>query len=121
MASSPVKVLFIDCRKMGGKQLSRTQIAFTEDELEKIACTYHNWRGSPWADGEYQDEQGFCKSATLGEIVEHGYALTPGRFVGTSSDEDPDAEPFAEAFPHLVHQLGSQIELAQELDQKIMN
>ncbi len=105
------KVLFIDGRKLGGEQLSRTQIAFTEEELEKIARTYHNWRGSPWAAGAYEDEEGFCKSATLAEIAEHGYALTPGRYVGASLDEDPDSEPFEEAFPRLVKRLS--VEFAQ--------
>ena len=114
------KVLFIDCRKMGGKQLSRTQIAFTEEELEKIARTYHNWRGSPWSEGDYENEEGFCKAATLGEIGEHGYALTPGRYVGASLDEDPEAEPFEEAFPRLLAELKTQFDESHNSERAIL-
>lgn len=113
------KVLFIDCRKMGGQQLSRTQIAFTEEELEKIAGTYHNWRGSPWADGDYEDVEGFCRSATLETIAEHGYALTPGRYVGASLDEDPDAEPFEKAFPRLMQEVEQLFESASHMQDQI--
>jgi type I restriction enzyme M protein len=114
------KVLFIDCRKLGEQQLSRTQIAFTEEELEKIARTYHNWRGSPWADSGYEDEEGFCKSTTLEDIAEHGYALTPGRYVGASLDEDPDAEPFEDAFPKLVSEIGNLFAQGTKLESSIL-
>lgn len=114
------KVLFIDCRKMGGEQISRTQVAFTEEELKKIARTYHNWRGSPWSDAEYEDEEGFCKSATLAEIAEHGYALTPGRYVGASLNENPDVEPFEEAFPRLLSEAEQLFDGAEKLQEKII-
>ncbi|MAT70874.1 MAG: hypothetical protein CMJ58_15270 [Planctomycetaceae bacterium] len=113
------KVLFIDCRKMGAEQISRTQVAFTQEELQKISGTYHNWRGSPWADGDYENEEGFCKSTTLEEIAEHGYALTPGRYVGASLDEDSDEEPFEEAFPRLMDSLEGQFAQGRALDSQI--
>jgi len=114
------EVLFIDSRKMGAEQISRTQVAFTEEELEKIAGTYHNWRGSPWAGGEYRDEEGFCKSAALEEIAEHGYALTPGRYVGAALDDDPDAEPFEEAFPRLISELEILFNAGSDLENRIL-
>ncbi len=38
---------------------------------------------------------GFCKSATTDEIREHGYVLTPGRYVGAAEIEN-DGVPFEE-------------------------
>ncbi len=87
------QVLFIDARKMGEVQISRAQIALSDEELQKIAQTYHNWRGTAWGLNGYEDTPGFCKSATLEEIAKHGYVLTPGRYVGAEEQED-DGEPF---------------------------
>jgi type I restriction enzyme M protein len=43
------ETLFIDARQMGEK-ISRTQIELTDEEIEKIASTYHNWRGTTGED-----------------------------------------------------------------------
>ena len=59
-----------------------------------MATTYHAWRGEKDA-GEYRDVPGFCKSASTGEIKEHGNVLTPGRYVGAAEIED-DGIPFEE-------------------------
>lgn len=114
------RVLFIDARQLGSVQLSRTQVGFTGDELDKIAQAYHNWRGSQWADGAYQDEEGFCKSVELTEIATHGYALTPGRYVGASLDEDVETEPFEEVFPRLIADLDQKFAAGNELGHLIM-
>ncbi len=63
----------------------------TDEDIAKIADTYHAWRGEQDA-GEYADVPGFCKSVTLEEIREHGHVLTPGRYVGAEAVED-DGEP----------------------------
>ena len=82
------ETLFIDARKMG-HMLNRTFKDLSEEDVERIAGTYHAWR-----DGEeYEDVPGFCKSATLEEIQKHGHVLTPGRYVGAAPQED-DGEPF---------------------------
>ena len=38
--------------------------------------------------GEYQDVLGLCKIATLSEIEEKNYSLTPGAYVGVAEVED---------------------------------
>ena len=92
------QVLFIDARKMG-KLVDRTRRELTDAEIQKIADTYHAWRGEKNA-GEYADVAGFCKSATLEEIRKHDHVLTPGRYVGAAAQED-DGEPFEEKMRRL--------------------
>ena len=40
--------------------------------------------------GEYKDVEGLCKIATLDEIKENDYSLTPGRYVGFSIEIDEE-------------------------------
>ncbi|MCS6804887.1 MAG: class I SAM-dependent DNA methyltransferase [Acidobacteriota bacterium] len=110
------QVLFIDARKMG-RMVDRTHRELTDEEIEKIATTYHAWRGEKDA-GEYKDVPGFCKSTTLEEIRKHGHVLTPGRYVGAEIKEDDD-EPFAEKMQRLVAELREQMAEARRLDEAI--
>jgi len=108
--------LFIDARKMGAL-IDRVHRDLSEEEIDKIAATYHAWRGEKDA-GEYEDVPGFCKSATLDEIKEHGYVLTPGRYVGAAKIED-DGIPFEEKMAELTAQLSKQFIESEVLEQKI--
>ncbi|WP_308387589.1 class I SAM-dependent DNA methyltransferase [Acidithiobacillus sp. AMEEHan] len=110
------QVLFIDARKMG-VLVDRTRRELTNEEIQKIANTYHAWRGEKDA-GEYADVAGFCKSASLEEIRKHGYVLTPGRYVGAAEQED-DGEPFAEKMARLAAQWREQRTAAAKLDAAI--
>lgn len=110
------QVLFIDARKLG-VLVDRTRRELTDEEIQKIADTYHAWRGEPDA-GEYQDVPGFCKSATLEEIRKHGHVLTPGRYVGAAEQED-DGEPFEEKMARLAAQWREQRAAAAKLDAAI--
>ena len=110
------QVLFIDARKMG-VLVDRTRRELTDDEIKKIADTYHAWRGEKGA-GEYADVASFCKSATLEEIRKHGHVLTPGRYVGAAARDD-DGEPFAEKMTRLVAELRAQQAEAARLDAAI--
>ena len=110
------EVLFIDARKLG-RMVDRTHRELTDEEIQRIARTYHAWRGEKDA-GEYRDVPGFCKSATLEEIRKHGYVLTPGRYVGVEAQQD-DGEPFEEKMQRLVSQLREQQAEARRLDTAI--
>ena len=68
--------------------------------------------------GDYADVPGFCKSASLEEVGEHGYVLTPGRYVGAEVQED-DGEPFAEKMLRLTAQWREQQAEAVRLDAAI--
>lgn len=109
-------VLFIDARKLG-RMMDRTHRELTDEEIARIARTYHAWRGEPDA-GEYEDVPGFCKSARLEEIRQHGHVLTPGRYVGAEAREDDD-EPFEVKMQRLVATLREQQAEAAKLDAAI--
>jgi type I restriction enzyme M protein len=110
------QVLFIDARKLG-VLVDRTRRELTDEEVKKIADTYHAWRGEQEA-GDYVDMPGFCKSATLEEIRKHGHVLTPGRYVGAEEQAD-DGEPFTEKMARLAAQWRAQREQAAQLDAAI--
>jgi type I restriction enzyme M protein len=110
------ETLFIDARKLG-TMVDRVRRELTDDDVAKIAGTYHAWRGD-LAAGEYADVPGFCKAANLDEIRTHGYVLTPGRYVGAEAVED-DGEPFEAKMRRLMHDLGEQQAQAATLDAEI--
>ena len=110
------ETLFIDCRGLGF-MLDRTRRDLSQEDIARIAGTYHSWRGSDAAN-QYEDIPGFCKSATLDEIHKHGHILTPGRYVGTAPQED-DGEPFEEKMTRLSAQWREQQAEAQRLYKEI--
>ncbi len=133
------ETLFIDARQMG-TLIDRVHRELTDDDIHKIADTYHAWRG----DGDstsrrggfetrphkshpnqggfetrpYDDIPGFCYSATTDEIRSHQYILTPGRYVGAAEVED-DGEPFDEKMTRLTAELRKQMEEGAKLDKLI--
>ncbi len=111
------QVLFIDARQIG-RMADRTRREFTKEDIARIADVYHAWRGESDV-GKYEDVPGFCKSATLEEIREHGHILTPGRYVGVGETED-DGIPFAEKMAALTATLQEQMTESRRLDAAIM-
>ena len=57
-------------------------------------------------DGEYQDVLGLCKIATIDEISEKNYSLTPGAYVGVAEVED-DGVDFYERMNEIHTELAS--------------
>ena len=114
------ETLFIDARKMG-TMVDRVHRELRDDDLAKIAGTYHAWRGDKDADAQlpsYADVPGFCKSAKLDDMRKHGHVLTPGRYVGAEAAED-DCEPFEDKMKRLSAKLRQQQEEAAKLDKAI--
>jgi type I restriction enzyme M protein len=110
------EILFIDARKMG-ELIDRTHRELSKEDIQKIADTYHAWRGEEGA-GEYEDTPGFCKSVPLDQVKEHGYVLTPGRYVGAAEIED-DGIPFEEKMTELSEKLYKQFEESDRLENTI--
>ncbi|KPC97691.1 N-6 DNA Methylase [Geobacillus sp. BCO2] len=98
----PRKTLFIDARKFG-QLVTRKLRELTDEDIRKIADTYINWQNNE----NYEDVQGFCKSATIDDIREHNYILTPGRYVGIEEEEE-DGESFEEKMERLTATLAKQ-------------
>jgi type I restriction enzyme M protein len=110
------QVLFIDARNLG-HMIDRAERALSDDDIAKIAATYHAWRGmTSAADASlaYADEPGFAYSASLAEIKAADYTLTPGRYVGAADVED-DGEPTDEKIARLSAELYEQFDESERL------
>lgn len=95
------EVLFIDARRLGQMETRRLR-ALSDDDISKIANTYHAWRSREPVE-PYADVEGFARVASVEEIAEHGYVLAPSRYVGSSDDViDPNAPESVEARTDLV-------------------
>lgn len=108
------EILFIDARQLG-ELIDRRHRELSDEEINKIADTYHQWRNQ---DGKYEDIKGFCKSATLEEVKEHEYVLTPGRYVGIEELED-DGVPFEEKMESLTSELAKLFTKSRQLEEEI--
>lgn len=108
------EILFIDARGLG-ELVDRVHRELSDEDIVKIADTYHNWRNK---DGEYEDILGFCKSATIEEIRENNYILTPGRYVGIEEEED-DGIPFEEKMETLTSELRELFQQSHRLENEI--
>jgi type I restriction enzyme M protein len=111
------QTLFIDARQLG-TMIDRVHRELTEEDITRIADTYHAWRGDKDSKKKSEDVAGFCKSATLDDIRHHGHILTPGRYVGAAEVEE-DGEPFEEKMARLTAELHDQMEQAAKLEKVI--
>ena len=108
------EILFIDARNIG-HLLNRRTREFSEDDIQHIAGTYHNWRNP---DGDYEDVKGFCNSASIERVKELDYVLTPGRYVGLAVEDD-DFD-FNERFSSLKTEFEEELKEEAELNRKIL-
>ena len=107
------EVLFIDARQIGFMK-DRVLRDFSREDIARIADIFHAWQ----TDKGYEDEAGFCFSATLEDIQKNDFVLTPGRYVG-AAEQDEDDEPFAEKMARLTAQLKDQLEESAKLEAQI--
>lgn len=78
------------------------RIAYIESMLT-VAKEAH-WLYEKFGDGVYTDVPGLCKLATIAEIEEKGWSLTPGAYVGVAPVED-DGVDFAERMAEIHREL----------------
>jgi len=108
------EILFIDARNLG-HLINRKTREFSEEDIQKIASTYHNWRNP---EGNYEDVKGFCNSAHIDRVQELDYVLTPGRYVGLPDDED-DFD-FEERFKKLKAEFEAELKEEERLNALIL-
>ncbi|WP_187646776.1 type I restriction-modification system subunit M [Nitrosophilus labii] len=108
------EILFIDTRDLG-ELINRRQRVLTENDIKKIADTYHRWLR---VDVNYEDIKGFCKSVSIEKVRELDYMLTPGRYVGLPEEED-DFD-FEERFTKLKQEFLEQLVEEERLNKLIL-
>ena len=87
--------------------------------LKRPADIFHAWKTGDAVNGvTYEDQAGFCKSASLEEIIKHDYILTPGRYTGAVEEED-DGIPFAQKMMELTEKLSTQFDESATLEAEI--
>jgi type I restriction enzyme M protein len=107
------QVLFIDARKMG-YAISRKQIEFSDEEIERLAGVY-----TQWTRGDYEDIEGLCKSATRQEILEMNDNLSPGRYIGTETIDVEEVEDFDTRIGVLLASISENIAEGRQLDEDL--
>ena len=127
-------VLFIDARQMGmmvdrtHRELSDDQCRYDiikkenkpwvdvpveECDVQKIAATFRAFENN-----NLVDEKGFCSVASINQIAEHNYVLTPGSYVGVA-EANVDSEPYEEKMKRLSTELSSLFEEGENLEKRI--
>ena len=109
------KTLFIDARQLGTME-TRVLKVFADEDIAKIADTVQSWKTGE----DYEDVNGFCKSASLEEIKKNGFALTPGRYVG-AADGELDEEEFSSKITRLIGSLSDLSVRGSELENRIQH
>jgi type I restriction enzyme M protein len=71
--------------------VDRTHRELTDEDIARVAGTYHAWRGEPDA-AEYADLPGFCAAVRVEEIAAQQHVLMPGRYVGAQDVEEDDEQ-----------------------------
>ncbi len=107
------EVLFIDASEMWYMK-DRVHRDLSEEDIEKITNTYHNWR----KDDGYENEKWYCHSANQADLEKHDYILTPWRYVGITDVID-DGIPFADKMNELTTKLSEQMKQEKLFDEEI--
>lgn len=123
-----IKRLQDDLKKIKGKKEKndlKAIIAANEEELALTLETKQMVTEAIWLtdkfglEGEYQDVLGLCKIATIDEIAEKNYSLTPGAYVGVAEAED-DGVDFHERMNEIHAELKKLNSEANELMGEIL-
>lgn len=97
-----------EIEKAERKEKKKIQLVWDERiaELEEniTIAKEAEWLYEKFGNGKYQDVPGLCKVASLSEIEEKGWSLTPGAYVGVAPVED-DGVDFEERMKEIHKEL----------------
>jgi type I restriction enzyme M protein len=110
------ETLFINASKMG-TLVERVHRELSDNDVTKVAGTYHAWRGDKGISG-YADVRGFCKAVKLEDIRKHGHVLSPGRYIDAEESEADD-EPFEQKIERLARTFQQQTKQGLKLEAAI--
>lgn len=101
------EILFIDARQLGHMETRRLR-ALSDEDIARIADTYHGWRSTD-STTPYGDVEGFARVVSIEEVAAQGYILAPSRYVGSS---DGGGDPNA---PEAIAERGALVAEARKL------
>lgn len=96
-----------------GTMVTRKLREFTSEDIAKVASAFNNFR-----EGKIKEEKGFSAVATMDDIKEQDFILTPGRYVGIADVED-DGEPFEDKMKRLTGEISKCFEESNKLQEQI--
>ena len=108
------KCLLINAEDFG-IMINRRIRELTNENIEKIACIYHNFQNNV---GE--NIKGLSYVADIDEIKNNDYVLTPGRYVGNVNDT-LSSEEIEEQIKDIIKQIKDDFDRSRELQTKIID
>ncbi len=110
------EVLLIDARKKG-TLIDKNQRILTQDDLDFISGTYHNWKSLK---STFKDVPGFCKSVTLSEISNKDFNLSPNKYIELETDLKIRVD-FKENMTAILENIKIDEEMRISLEKEIQN
>lgn len=123
------EILFMDLREIG-EPFEKKFTQFSQEHIQKIASTYHNWQSSRTSDCtstsdsngtkfEYKDVPEFCFSASLDVVKSKDYSLVPSKYIEfVNRDENID---FDEKMNTLKLEIGDLLKQEEQSKADLLN
>lgn len=106
-------ILFVNADAMG-KLISRKIRVLEDDDINKILKAYKDFKSNTLT-----DLPGFCKKATLEEIIAQDYSLNPGRYVGADESNKLSPEEIKQQLKVASAELLKLMKEGMELEEKV--
>lgn len=111
------EILFMDLRQIG-IPFEKKFTQFSQENIEHIATTYHNWQQVDWTK-TYKDVPEFCYSAHIDEVATKDYSLVPSKYIEfVNRDENIDYEQKMQA---LQRDMAELLRAGEQSKQDLLN
>ena len=101
----------LECKKA----IAGNETLLAETQATQVVMREAIWLTEKFGEGEYRDVDGLCKLATVAEIKDKGWSLTPGAFVGVAAVKDDGVD-----FYERMSEIHSELKSLQEDSDKLM-